>query len=114
MFVKRDASGKIVGLSDIRTMEFDEIADEQSDELLDFLKAENQDIKQTIDRLNTSDIELIRVLDDLIELLINKKIIKFTDLPNEAQEKLMMRQTLRQKKHNLDLLDDEDDSFKFL
>ena len=114
MFVKRDASGKIVGLSDIQTKEFDEIADEQSDEFLDFLKAENQDIKQTIERLNTSDIELIRVLDDLIELLINKKIIKFTDLPNEAQKKLMMRQTLRQKQHQLNLLDDEDDSFKFL
>ncbi|TVQ68517.1 MAG: hypothetical protein EA373_10575 [Oceanospirillales bacterium] len=75
---------------------------------------EDDELKQTIDRLNNSDIELIRVLDDLIELLINKKVIKFTDLPNEAQQKLMMRQTLRKKTNHLNLLDDEDDSFKFL
>lgn len=75
---------------------------------------EDDELKQTIDRLNNSDIELIRVLDDLIELLINKKVIKFTDLPNEAQQKLLMRQTLRKKTNHLNLLDDEDDSFNFL
>ncbi|WP_151669234.1 hypothetical protein [Nitrincola schmidtii] len=75
---------------------------------------EDDELKQTIARLNNSDIELIRVLDDLIELLINKKVIKFTDLPNEAQQKLMMRQTLRQRTNHLNLLDDDDDSLKFL
>ena len=78
------------------------------------MKNEDDELKQTIDRLNNSDIELIRVIDDLIDLLTDKGVIQFTDLPTAAQHKLMNRQSLRQKKHNLDLLDDEDDSLNFL
>lgn len=114
MFVKRDSSGKIVGISDKQTFEYHETADDQSNEFLDFLKAEARKVTQIEKQLNTSDRELIRVIDDLIDLLTDKGVIQFTDLPTAAQQKLMNRQTLRQKKHNLDLLDDEDDSFKFL
>lgn len=114
MFVKRDSSGKISGISDRQTFEFHEPADDQSEEFLAFLKAEARKVTQTEKNLDLSDRELIRVLDDLIDLLTDKGIIQFTDLPSAAQTKLMKRQTLRQKKHNLDLLDDEDDSFKFL
>lgn len=42
-----------------------------------------------------SDLALARVLEDLIELLIDKKVIMFTDFPAGAQKKLLERRGLR-------------------
>ena len=38
---------------------------------------------------------MIRIVEDLIELLIQKNLIMFTDLPNAAQQKILMRNQIR-------------------
>lgn len=58
--------------------------------------------------LQQSDAEVVRVLDDLIELLIDKGVIQFTELPIEAQQKLLNRSQLRQSQRDLNLLEDEE------
>jgi hypothetical protein len=45
--------------------------------------------------LEKSDIGMARLLEDLIEVLIMKNIINYTDLPSEAMQKIMQRQKLR-------------------
>ena len=52
----------------------------------------HQDIKL---ELQQSDIEIIRLLEDLIEVLIMKGVIIYTDLPVAAMQKLLRRQKLR-------------------
>ena len=42
-----------------------------------------------------SDLALVRVLEDLIGVLVDKGVILFTDLPPPAQRKLMARSGLR-------------------
>lgn len=42
-----------------------------------------------------SDLALARVMEDLIEILIDKKVIMFTDFPEGAQQKLLARRGLR-------------------
>ena len=42
-----------------------------------------------------SDLALARVIEDLIEVLIDKKLIMFTDFPAGAQRKLLDRRGLR-------------------
>lgn len=42
------------------------------------------------------DLDFIRVIEDLVELLIAKKVILITDLPPQIQEKLMRRKIARQ------------------
>jgi FMN phosphatase YigB (HAD superfamily) len=42
-----------------------------------------------------SDMQLARVLEDLIEVLIDKKLIMFSDFPAGAQKKLLERRGLR-------------------
>lgn len=42
-----------------------------------------------------SDLDMIRVYEDLIDLLLTKRIIKLTDFPPAAQEKLLRRKKLR-------------------
>ena len=52
-------------------------------------------------QLRHSDLEFIRVLDDLITALLNKGMIVFTDLPPKAQRKLMLRRCLRDRAREL-------------
>ena len=40
-------------------------------------------------------LEFVRVIEDLIDTLITKNIIRHTDLPAAAQRKLMLRKGLR-------------------
>lgn len=56
-----------------------------------------------------SDIQLARVLEDLISLLIDRGIIHFTDFPAAAQKRLIHRQILRKKGNVLDILDEDSD-----
>jgi len=48
-----------------------------------------------IDALSRSDTSLVRVLEDLIDVLINRGVIQFTDLPEAAQAKLLERREAR-------------------
>lgn len=51
--------------------------------------------------LRQSDADLVRVLDDLITVLLNKGMIVFTDLPADARQKLMNRRRLRDRARDL-------------
>jgi len=50
--------------------------------------------RDTFDRM---DGELIRVLEDLVNVLIAKNLIDLTDLPPEAQAKLLLRKGFRER-----------------
>jgi hypothetical protein len=45
--------------------------------------------------LSDSDAAIARVLEDVIDVLINRGVIQFTDLPAAAQTKLLSRQQTR-------------------
>lgn len=47
--------------------------------------------------LNDSDRQMIRVIEDLIVILVDKNIIQFTDLPGATQEKILTRNNIRSK-----------------
>ncbi|KAA0976621.1 tryptophan synthase subunit beta [Pseudomonas sp. ANT_H12B] len=68
-----------------------------------------QQIKQ-LKQLKQSDLEMIRVLDDLIQVLISKGVILVTDLPAPARAKLMDRTQAREALGGLShLVDDDED-----
>jgi hypothetical protein len=56
------------------------------------------------------DEEFIRVLEDLIDVLIAKNVLRMTDLPEEVQSKLLIRRQLRDTLPNsrLHILSDSD------
>ena len=47
------------------------------------------------DFLRDLDVDLVRVLEDVIDLLVSRGIFRFTDLPESAQQKLVFRKNLR-------------------
>jgi hypothetical protein len=61
--------------------------------------------------LSQTDTSLVRVLEDLIDVLITRGVIQFTDLPEAAQTKLLERRETRASLNNrLQLLPTDDDS----
>jgi hypothetical protein len=51
-----------------------------------------------------SDLGTVRILEDLIDLLVRKNIINFTELPEQAQQRIWERKQLREKIVSQDLL----------
>ncbi|MGQ0709687.1 MAG: hypothetical protein ACT4NV_08045 [Rhodoferax sp.] len=72
-------------------------------ELLAFLGLSGREDFSRLDQ------DFIRVIEDLLDLLIHKNIIRLTDLPPEAQHKLLSRKGARERiRDESGLLDDSD------
>lgn len=109
MFVKRNAENEIILISKVCIPGIaDEPIDDDAYELVDFLQDEQANTP--VVEFKRSDRDLIRVLEDVIDLLTVKGIIQFTDLPKAAQQKLLSRQTIRHRIATLDLLSDDPDA----
>lgn len=102
-FVKRDARGLIRAVSTQPEGEGWKPVDDDAPELLHFLKEQHGG-----NSLAETDLSVIRVLEDLIDVLVDKGVIRFTDLPGPAQEKLSQRRSVRAAHRRLELLGDED------
>jgi len=106
LYVERDKIGNIIALHikpEPNAQEQKSIMDE---EILEFLN-KNVDTDPWIQLLSLSDIGIIRILEDLIDLLIRKNIILFTELPEEAQAKINDRKRVREKLGPGDLMVDD-------
>ena len=105
-FVKRDHSGDIVVISDSSTEDVLEELAPDSPELHAFLAR----IGGETNPLETSDLKFIRAIEDLIDLLISKNVIRITDLPVAVQSKLMERRSMRKTLGALNLLGGTDET----
>ena len=98
-YVKRDEQGRIIALN-LEPGEGTVEMPPGTPELCEFMRKAGVELGT----LQQSDMRLVRVLEDLIDLLISRDVIRFTDLPLPAQEKLMERRSMRQSLGSLDLL----------
>ncbi|MFZ3088128.1 MAG: hypothetical protein WA123_08720 [Methylotenera sp.] len=107
-YILKDAQGNVIAASATENLGAGWLFTENSSkEYLDFLeKSLAKD-----DLFRESDIHLARVLEDLITLLIERNVIRFTDLPLAAQKRLNDRQSMRSKTHLTGILDDSSDIF---
>lgn len=104
-YVKRDAQGLVVHAALQPGEGLTAIASD-APELQDFMRSMGLEHNP----LEQSDMRLVRVLEDLIDLLIARDLIRFTDLPQAAQEKLLERQSLRRSLNALNLLGSENET----
>ena len=105
-FVKRDDTGQIVALSTVRTDGMNEELADDAAELHAFLARAGA----SANPLETSDLKLIRAIEDLIDVLIGKNVICITDLPVAVQTKLLERRSMRQTLGALNLLSGTDET----
>lgn len=59
----------------------------------------------------SSDMKMIRAIEDVIDLLISKNVICITDLPAAVQTKLMERRSLRHSLNSLNLIGEDEQGF---
>ncbi|MES2823985.1 MAG: hypothetical protein V4732_10325 [Pseudomonadota bacterium] len=106
MYAKRNADGQLVEVSEKVDGDINEFMANDAAELQEFLTTTKNKQQLTLER---SDQAMARVLEDVISLLVEQGVIRFTDLPNAAQDKLLSRRELRGQRQGMDLLDDGDD-----
>lgn len=108
-YVTRNARGVVVSLHNAPTHENDLWLDVHHPEVLDFLTMK-QSAEQAKLALSTSDDDMIRVIEDVIDLLIAKQVFIFTELPEAVQKKLGGRHKLRKEMEELSNLVDSDEN----
>ncbi|PHS70933.1 MAG: hypothetical protein COB23_01360 [Methylophaga sp.] len=105
-YIQRNPQGEIIAVSDTQQTDEQEYLSIDDPQLIEyFTKSGHRNSFQTA--LSESDIALIRVLEDLINTLIDQKVILFTDLPLAAREKLSNREKIRGHLNSLENLMDD-------
>lgn len=99
-FIRREATGEITALFREQSAEARDYLPPSHPDILAFIGAMTPGTGETAvpeTRLHmvTSDLEMIRVYEDLVDILISKHVVVLTDFPQAAQEKLMRRKRLR-------------------
>ncbi len=96
LYIERNEDGTIAAICQSPNEKATEKTSLMDEEILSFL-GKNKEIDSWVQLLSLTDVSIIRVLEDLIDVLLRKNIIIQTDLPAEARDKLNERMKLRKK-----------------
>lgn len=91
LYVKRDTEGRIDSLYN-QPVDGGEALPADHPDVLAFLQAGGA----AQGAFSSLDASLVRVLEDLVDVLISRNVIRITDLPPEAQKKLFERKRFRE------------------
>jgi hypothetical protein len=108
-YISRNGQGEIVELHDSPIENGDQWMEANNPEVLAFLKRiERTDQVKHI--LTSTDHDMLRVVEDLIDLLMEKQMFTYTELPEAVQLKLNARKQLRKDMNMLGGLINDDDT----
>lgn len=93
-YVTRDVTGKVVAVSELAESPNAELVPAEHPDMVEFMARMTRG-EDAGARFMASDLALIRVLEDVVEVLVTKRLIALTDLPAAAQDKLLERRSLR-------------------
>lgn len=112
-YVQRNKKGDIIALTAEPIREDDQLLGLDNPEIMQFLadgSAAGQNRRHA--ELLMQDLRQIRILEDLIDLLTQKGIILFSELPAAAQQKILNKKSAREKlEHTSDILVQDDTLF---
>ena len=97
-YVQRNQKGEIIALTAEPVRLDDEQISLDNPEVLQFLAASNSigDQNKHYAELLAQDLQQIRILEDLIDLLTAKGVILFSELPAAAQQKILNKKNTRE------------------
>ncbi len=97
-YVQRNQQGEIVALTAEPIRPDDQQLGLDSPEVLQFLAGSNSmsDKNKQYFELLAQDLQQIRILEDLIDLLTAKGVILFSELPSAAQQKILNKKNTRE------------------
>lgn len=94
VYAQRDSEGHLLRVEYEPFEGMTETLSVESDELHRWL-AMREEVKSRLASLKESDLELVRVLEDVIGVLVSRGVIRYTDLPESARRKLDRRARAR-------------------
>ena len=106
-YVQRDAQGELIRVEAAAYAEATETLPADHHEIQAWYA--NEAVENSLKQLKQSDFEMIRVLDDMSQVLTSKGVIRVTDLPPAAQAKLLDRNQAREALGGLSQLIDEEE-----
>lgn len=104
VYLRRNDAGQVVAISLAADSHHSEACAADHAEVVAFVRKLDAGGSQA---LAESDLDFVRVLEDVIELLVRREILRYTDLPESAQSKLLERRRLRHSVSGLKLLDED-------
>jgi hypothetical protein len=108
VYVQRDDEGRLLRVEHDPFEGMTETLAIESAELHSWLSAK-EEVKERLASLKESDLELVRVLEDVVGVLVAKGVIRYTDLPEAARRKLDRRAVTRAEIEGLSGLLGEDE-----
>lgn len=94
VYVQRDQNGKLLRVEQEPFAGMSETLAYESEELQRWLRVK-LDVEAKLRELKSTDSDLARVLEDLINVMVEQGLIQYTDLPEAARHKLDERALIR-------------------
>lgn len=96
-YVSRDAGGAVSGIFLKPSQAVSEFLPNDHPDILTFFGGVlPESVKSSpLSELTHSDIAFVRVIEDVVDLLIHKNLLTFTELPEKAREKILSRRDAR-------------------
>lgn len=93
-YINRNEHGDVSQLLDEPNKGGSEWLEVDHPDVIEFLQQPSQanELKKS---LSSSDSEMVRVVEDLVDMLMEKQVFVFTELPEAVQDKLNKRKKLR-------------------
>lgn len=107
IYIERNASGEIDNIEFAPAKNREEIS-LHDPQLTEFIKnsADSEAIVQSV--LGRLDLDMVRVIEDLIDIMIERDLIRFTDLPEPVQNKLLFKRKMRNMSNEISMIDDNE------
>ncbi len=94
IYITRDSSGQIANITFSAEEGGEEIGLFEPELKIFLASSDNEALVKDI--LEELDLGMVRVIEDMIDVLIHKELILFTDLPEPVQNKLLFKRSVRQ------------------
>lgn len=107
LYVKRDADGAVVAAFAAPQPDATELLPEQHPDMRAFLAGQPDGSAEA--DLALTDLEMARVVEDVIEVLIGRNLLQITDFPPAVRDKLLRRRRARGRLHGIENLIGDDD-----
>ncbi len=107
IYIERNASGEIDNIEFTPADHREEIS-LHDPQLTEFIKhsADSDALVESV--LNRLDLDMVRVIEDLIDIMIDRNLMIFTDLPEPVQNKLLFKRRMRNLKNITSIIDDNE------
>jgi hypothetical protein len=94
VYVQRDEQGRLLRVENKPFDGMNGTLAAMSEEVGNWIRNKGE-VRARLDQLKQSDIEMLRIMEDVVNVLVERGVIRFTDLPEAARVKLDQRAVAR-------------------